>query len=59
MKRIAVISLLLCTLLIAPAWAEKYALLVGIDTYSRPLPALNGCVKDVEMMRAALISGSA
>lgn len=31
-----------------------YALLVGIDAYERPVPALNGCVNDVEQVASWL-----
>ena len=33
---------------------EKYALLVGIDNYGGKLPALSGCVNDVNDMRSVL-----
>ncbi|PID59599.1 hypothetical protein CSB45_00850 [candidate division KSB3 bacterium] len=51
------LCLMLCCALILwslPASAERYALLVGIDAYSWPITALDGCLKDVEMMRNLL-----
>ncbi len=54
MKRINLILGCLFIFLAGPACAEKYALLVGIDTYSWPNTPLDGCVKDVAMIQTVL-----
>jgi hypothetical protein len=45
----------------APARRNVYALLVGIDAYPAPVPALSGCRNDIEAIEALLtarVSGS-
>lgn len=45
----------------APAHRNVYALLVGIDAYPAPVPALSGCRNDIEAVEALLtarVSGS-
>lgn len=45
-------ALVLATL--SPALAERYGLVVGIDAYTAPIPALSGAVNDAKDIAAAL-----
>ena len=38
----------------APGHHDVYALLVGIDDYPAPVPALSGCRNDIEAIKALL-----
>ena len=50
------IRFLCCLLLMTSlAWAEKYALLVGINDYQGDISPLRYCVTDVEAFRDALV----
>jgi len=51
------LALLLLIILVAlPSWAEKWALLVGINDYPNDISPLRYCVADVEAFRQALIN---
>ena len=47
--------LLLVILVVIPLWAEKYALLVGINDYRGDISPLRYCVADVEAFSQALV----
>ena len=54
MKRL--LTLLLLIILVAtPLWAEKWALLVGINNYPNDISSLKYCVADVEAFRQTLV----
>jgi hypothetical protein len=51
------LALLLLIILVAlPSWAEKWALLVGINDYPNDISSLKYCVADVEAFRQALVN---
>ena len=55
MKRL--LTLLLLIILVAtPLWAEKWALLVGINNYPNDISPLRFCVADVVAFRDALVN---
>ena len=53
MKRLIYLWLILITL---PLTAEKWALLVGINSYPSDISNLEYCVADVQAFRQALVS---
>jgi hypothetical protein len=55
MKRLLT-SLLLAILVTLPIRAEKWALLVGINSYPNDISNLEYCVADVEAFRQALVN---